>query len=296
MMRDRGAMTHSPPLRNGKIGAIQYQCPRAVGSSRGRGTATLEVEMHPQFTPRRRSVPRICERCGADFLVDRNTVESGGGRFCSVPCVRSARSHLDAVAARFWSKVDQSGDCWLWTASTSDSGYGRLRLGAFFGHRMAQAHRFALEQRLGRPLAPGMFSLHTCDNPPCVRNDGDEGIYEVNGIVRIRFGHLWEGTILDNSADMTAKGRGPCGDRNGSRLYPERLAPKRGAENGMNTHPERRARGEQQGSAKLTDALVRDIRTLVAGGMPYTQVADKVGVSRSQVGRVILRQCWGHVE
>ena len=26
---------------------------------------------------------------------------------------------------RFWSKVDKSGDCWLWTASCARSGYGQ---------------------------------------------------------------------------------------------------------------------------------------------------------------------------
>jgi DNA-binding XRE family transcriptional regulator len=30
----------------------------------------------------------------------------------------------DAVADRFWAKVQKGPDCWLWTASTGTSGYG----------------------------------------------------------------------------------------------------------------------------------------------------------------------------
>lgn len=35
----------------------------------------------------------------------------------------------DAQQTAFWSKVDQSGDCWIWTGSRRD-GYGLLRVGA----------------------------------------------------------------------------------------------------------------------------------------------------------------------
>jgi hypothetical protein len=31
-----------------------------------------------------------------------------------------------------------------------------------------QAHRLALERKLGRPIAPGRFALHTCNQPACV--------------------------------------------------------------------------------------------------------------------------------
>ena len=41
------------------------------------------------------------------------------------------------------------------------------------------------------PIPKGMFVLHHCDNPPCVRPD-----------------HLFLGTAADNTADMMSKGRG----------------------------------------------------------------------------------------
>lgn len=92
----------------------------------------------------------------------------------------------DFTAAEwFWMHVDQSGGmfaCWPWTGYTMASGYGRNRHG--------YTHRYALELALGRPLADGMESCHTCDNPPCCNP-----------------AHLFEGTRLDNERDKTAKGR-----------------------------------------------------------------------------------------
>lgn len=98
--------------------------------------------------------------------------------------------------------------CWPWTRG-KNGGYGQLYIGSRRNgtYKAKKAHRFALEQRLGRPIQTGMTCLHTCDNPSCQRNDGDEGIYVIRGTSRIRFGHLWEGTQIDNVADMVAKGR-----------------------------------------------------------------------------------------
>lgn len=31
-----------------------------------------------------------------------------------------------SVAERFWSKVDKTDDCWLWTAATNRRGYGQF--------------------------------------------------------------------------------------------------------------------------------------------------------------------------
>ena len=54
---------------------------------------------------------------------------------------------------------------------------------------MVAAHRYAWELERG-PIPPGIFVLHACDNPPCVRAT-----------------HLFLGTNTDNIRDMHAKGR-----------------------------------------------------------------------------------------
>ncbi|GGH34102.1 HNH endonuclease [Microbacterium album] len=67
------------------------------------------------------------------------------------------------IEARFWSKVDKSGDCWLWTAATT-YGYGRF---AITKRQMIGAHRFAWETVNG-PVPDGMVIDHLCRIRLCV--------------------------------------------------------------------------------------------------------------------------------
>ena len=92
----------------------------------------------------------------------------------------------DEFRRRFWSKVDRTGECWLWTAHRKRTGYGQftVRKGSFF---TAHAVSYALESG---PILPGSHVCHRCDNPPCVRPD-----------------HLFLGTARDNALDMFNKGR-----------------------------------------------------------------------------------------
>ena len=103
------------------------------------------------------------------------------------------------VAERFWEKVSRDGPvpahrpelgpCWIWTAGINvrRGGYGMfaLRKGV-----IRRAHRIAWQLERGE-VPDGVWVLHHCDNPPCVRPD-----------------HLFLGTPKDNSGDKDAKGRG----------------------------------------------------------------------------------------
>jgi hypothetical protein len=75
---------------------------------------------------------------------------------------------------RFWSKVDRSAGptaCWPWTGSPTGGGYGQftVKVGEVF--REVAAHRWILEQLLGRKLVlvpRGVEdACHSCNNPIC---------------------------------------------------------------------------------------------------------------------------------
>jgi hypothetical protein len=65
-------------------------------------------------------------------------------------------------AERFWSKVEQSGDCWLWTGGKS-RGYGQF----WWDGQMRPAHRVSFTARVGE-IAAGLELDHLCRNRACV--------------------------------------------------------------------------------------------------------------------------------
>ena len=185
---------------------------------------------------------------------------------------------LSTDAERHSRYVDRSttpDGCWPWTGRLTRKGYGEFAVGSCRdGTRGSTgSHKFALQEALGRPLTPGMQALHTCDNRACCRND-DEGFYEVNGVLRARRGHLWEGTPQDNMADRDAKGRGASKERNGRDCYP---------------------RGELSVHAKLTAQKVRQMRLRAAAGVTQRDLAAEYGVAKGTVSHVVERRTWKHV-
>lgn len=103
-----------------------------------------------------------------------------------------------AIAGRFWSKVRKSAepaDCWFWAASTMSKAfpYGKFMVALGAGKRSNMlAHRISWEIANQQQIPPGMFVLHSCDNPRCVNP-----------------AHLSLGTPRDNMRDMHRKGRCP---------------------------------------------------------------------------------------
>jgi HNH endonuclease len=104
----------------------------------------------------------------------------------------------EADLQRFWSKVQITDSCWLWTKSKQRGGYGKF----FVEGKEYGAHRVSWEIHNG-PIPDGMHVLHDCpggDNPACINP-----------------AHLWLGKWLENNHDTAVKGRRVEGDHLGEK-------------------------------------------------------------------------------
>lgn len=104
-----------------------------------------------------------------------------------------------SLEARFWSRVDKSGECWMWTGKVGQPhGYGRV----WADGKERRAHRVSYEITYGQ-IPDGMCVCHKCDTPLCVRPE-----------------HLFLGNAEDNVRDCVQKGRARhgilLGEENGS--------------------------------------------------------------------------------
>ena len=148
-----------------------------------------------------------------------------------------------SLSARFWSKVDKSGDCWEWIAGKDSHGYGHFRVDG----SMQKAHRWAWAETHGHiPRGDdyhGICVCHRCDNPSCVNPD-----------------HLFLGSNADNVADRVAKGRSKGG-----------------------------------GATKLHESDIPVIKELSAIGETQETIAERFGINRSQVSKIVRGVNWAHV-
>lgn len=91
---------------------------------------------------------------------------------------------IDIAHEEFWSRVQKTDNCWLWTGTVDKDGYWQI----VRGKRCLRTHRVSFYLTHGRWPEP--CALHRCDVRLCVRPD-----------------HIFEGTRATNMADMIAKGR-----------------------------------------------------------------------------------------
>jgi hypothetical protein len=88
-------------------------------------------------------------------------------------------------------------------------------------------------------------------------------LHKCDNRICVRPEHLFEGTRSENTADMVAKGRAATGTRNGS--------------------------------ARLTEAEIPEIRGALASGATLQSLADEYGVCIDTISKIKLGRTWRHV-
>lgn len=200
------------------------------------------------------------------------------------------------IEERFWSKVEKTDGCWLWTGCvfTRGLGYGQFTMKTDLGSRPYGAHRVAWLLTYG--TWPMQHLMHSCDVPRCVNP-----------------AHLREGTPMENNRDMIAKGRnknnGKLTDedvayireavRTGERGTARRLAQRFGVSEAlvsMIVHGKERTKNHRSKSIlmhpalsrnrnyKVSDENVEAIRSAyAAGGVTQSELARAYGISQTAV-------------
>lgn len=159
-----------------------------------------------------------------------------------MPCIpRSLKERFDEKYI-----PEPNSGCWLWTASCRSGGYGQI---ADEDGRIIGAHQASYLIHKGEYKS--LHVCHHCDNPLCVNPD-----------------HLFLGTMKDNLADMTRKGR-------------RRSNPPKGSKNKQ---------------SRLTEEEVKEIRIIYSKGcVSHQNLADMYGVSKRNITVILNRKGWKHI-
>ena len=158
---------------------------------------------------------------------------------------------------RFWSKVSRVSLNGCWEWTANKNNQGYGLYRPGGTAPKRLAHRLSYADRNG-DIPKGMLVLHKCDNPLCVNPD-----------------HLVLGTFRDNTQDMVAKGR--------HRYKPSGIAPPT-------------LIGVANPKAKLTEEIVRKLRSEMAAGKAVRAIARELSMDAATIRDIRNRKTWRHVD
>lgn len=204
---------------------------------------------------------------------------------------------------RVLSKVDKERigtGCWIWTASQSKLGYGRLGYKIEDKKRTLLAHRVVWVMNKG-PIPDWAELDHLCRNPSCVNPNHLEPVTHVQNLLRSPAAKFKSHVEMrcTNGHQLTPDNTRIINHRNGTqsrrcrecsrvicqRYYDLRL---------KSEYPDRR--GERNARSKLTNEDVREIRTLYAAGRATMRdLAKQFNVSTGPILGIVRGKLWTHV-
>lgn len=204
---------------------------------------------------------------------------------------------VDRLLSRI--KVNAAG-CFEWQRSRNKAGYGKVT----FNGRQQLAHRVSFAVFRNADI-DSLFVCHHCDNPCCINPS-----------------HLFLGTCKDNMDDAKIKGRLSSGSRvlSSKMREEEVMAAVRLYESGETSGQiasrfgvsassiygiisgkkwtsvtGRHRRSLPSPRVRMTPEAVRDVRSMVASGVPTRVAGRKYGINSGMVSKICLRQIWKNI-
>lgn len=158
------------------------------------------------------------------------------------------------ILFRILDAINDTGGCWEWQGGRLKAGYGKIRI----GEKHELVHRLMWEIHNNATIPDGMVVMHKCDNPCCCNPT-----------------HLQLGTHADNSHDMWNKGRG--------------------VSVGLSGEVNPNVTLTEEAVAKIRKSYVgRQHHTLPKTGPTMKELAQKFGVSITQINRILKGESWSN--
>lgn len=82
--------------------------------------------------------------------------------------------------SRFWSRIEKTDGCWIWTGGITSHGYGSVKLCSWPFY----AHRLSFEMAHGSRIADGQTLDHLCRNRLCVNPEHLEPVSIGENVLR----------------------------------------------------------------------------------------------------------------
>lgn len=207
---------------------------------------------------------------------------------------------------RFWSRVEKTPSCWLWTGRTYN-GYGLTYVKVDGRWRSRGVHRVAYEMLVG-PIPEGLQIDHLCRVRNCVNPDHLEPVTMLENVrrgisptainrrkKRCKYGHLFtpENTYYRQNGDRQCV---ECRRRMMRETIERRSrARARGGQLIANAAGKEYARGSRHHSSRFTESDVRAIREAHGAGNAIRALARMYGVSPMTISNIVKRVNWTHI-
>jgi hypothetical protein len=170
---------------------------------------------------------------------------------------------------RFWQKVNRKTktECWEWLGAKNHEGYGRFKVKG----KILSPHRISLSLATST-ISTNEYACHRCDNPSCCNPN-----------------HLFFATQSQNMKDCQKK-------RRNCFLTQKQNLSKGGKREQANRYLFEPKKGSTNGSAKLNEGKVQEIKCRIKEGVSSPLIAKEFAVSRQLINLIRRGKLWKHVE